>query len=63
MRDRFALVVAALPSAPPMQRHRNNGIDPQRAERRFGVIGPQFAEQLGHSLARMIFQAQHCFAQ
>ena len=57
MRQRLALVVAAQPAASPVQRHRNQHVRPERAQRRTGVVGPELAEQLRQRFRRSGFSS------
>ena len=61
--QRLALVVAAPPAPPPVQRHRHERVGSEGAQGRAGVVGPKLAQQFGQSLSRMVFHAQHRLAQ
>lgn len=59
----LALIVAALPPAPPMQGHRDHRIRSHRAEARPHSLGPQVANLLGRQLPLALFDAQDHLAE
>src|SRR5262249_14518601 len=54
----FALVVAALPAPPPVQRYGHHHVRPQLPQALLGVLAPKIAEQLGKSFPGRVFQTQ-----
>src|SRR5260370_27369767 len=57
----FALIVAAPPAPPPMQRNRNDYIGAQIPQTSFGIFSPQPAHQLRQCFTVSMFHAQDNF--